>query len=77
MNNQGDIKIHSDLSKLNQSKSSPIKMYPGGVHLSRTMGSIEAKTKELGGNHHIVTNDPEIVSFEITPAHDFLVLGSS
>ena len=41
------------------------------------MGNVESKTKELGGNRNIVTNDPEIMSFEITPSHDFVVLGSS
>ena len=54
-----------------------MKMYPGGIKLSRTMGSAESKIKELGGNNNIVTSDPEITSFELKAEHDFLLLGSN
>lgn len=50
-------------------------MFPGRLSVSRTFGDIEAKLPRFGGNPRVIVAEPEIMSFSITNAHDFIVLG--
>lgn len=44
--------------------------------MCRTFGDPEAKFEFRGGNPNVVKAEPEITSFQISKAHDFIVLGS-
>lgn len=53
----------------------PLRVLPGRLSVSRTFGDAEAKIAKYGGNPNVVVATPEIKSFKITSAHDFIVLG--
>ena len=54
----------------------PHRVFPGRLSVSRTIGDLEAKDPELGGNPSVVIATPEIKCFKISPEHDFIILGS-
>jgi protein phosphatase 2C family protein 2/3 len=55
----------------------PVRVYPGGLSLSRSIGDLTAKVEEFGGNPGVVVCDPEVVSFEVDPVdHLYLTLCS-
>ncbi len=45
--------------------------------MSRSIGDIEAKIPELGGNPKVLIATPDIVSFKIKYDTDFIILGSN
>jgi hypothetical protein len=45
--------------------------------VSRCFGDIEAKVFELGGNSKVLIATPDIISFKIIEASDFIVFGSN
>jgi protein phosphatase 2C family protein 2/3 len=53
-----------------------LRVFPGRLSVSRTIGDIEAKLEQFGGNIKVVSSEPEIKSFKITEDHDFIVLAS-
>jgi protein phosphatase PTC2/3 len=53
----------------------PIRVLPGRLSVSRTFGDPEAKLEYKGGNPNVVIADPEIKVFQITKAHDYIMLG--
>ncbi|CAG9313709.1 unnamed protein product [Blepharisma stoltei] len=57
-------------------KSKIYRVLPGRLSVSRTIGDIEAKNFEMGGNPGVVISTPEIRKFEIKPEYDFIMLGS-
>ena len=54
----------------------PIRVLPGRLSVCRTFGDPEAKLEFRGGNPNVVKADPEILQFQISKLHDFIVLGS-
>jgi protein phosphatase 2C family protein 2/3 len=53
----------------------PYRVLPGRLSVSRTFGDPEAKLAKYGGNTNVVIAVPDIISFELTNDHDFLVMG--
>eukprot|EP01017_Pseudomicrothorax_dubius_P006038 TRINITY_DN11664_c0_g1_i9.p1 TRINITY_DN11664_c0_g1~~TRINITY_DN11664_c0_g1_i9.p1 ORF type:complete len:255 (-),score=46.00 TRINITY_DN11664_c0_g1_i9:98-814(-) len=54
----------------------PYRVFPGGLSLSRSIGDLESKDSRYGGMQNTVISEPEIMCFEITKEHDFIVLAS-
>jgi protein phosphatase 2C family protein 2/3 len=54
----------------------PHRVIPGRLSVSRAIGDAHAKVPKVGGNPNVITSEPEIKYFKITPAHDFIVMGS-
>ena len=44
----------------------PLRIYPGKLSVSRTIGDIEAKEEDFGGIKNIVSSEPEIRKFRLT-----------
>ena len=55
----------------------PCRVLPGRLAVTRSMGDIEAKLPELGGNPKAVIATPEIRSFSINTESDFILLASA
>lgn len=53
----------------------PMRVFPGWLSVSRTIGDIEAKFEKFGGNPRVVISDVEIQVHEITAEDDFILLG--
>jgi len=67
--------ISSRFSKTGKSEIiGPYRVRPGGLSVSRTFGDAEAKFGP-DGNPNVVIAVPDITSFKVTAAHDFIVLG--
>lgn len=54
----------------------PIRVLPGRLSVSRTLGDAEAKMSFKGGNMNVVKAEPEIVQFQIKNNNDFILLAS-
>lgn len=66
----------SPTNLLTQSYSmGPIRVLPGRLSVSRTLGDIEAKLKKYGGAPNIIIAEPEIKSFKLQADYDFIFLG--
>jgi protein phosphatase 2C family protein 2/3 len=53
----------------------PLRVFPGKLSVSRTIGDIEAKDQSLGGNPNVIIALPEIKYFDITCKNDFILIG--
>lgn len=53
----------------------PLRVKPGKLSVSRTIGDIEAKHPQFGGNPDVVIGIPEIKYFEINDHYDFILIG--
>lgn len=53
----------------------PLRVVPGKLSVSRTIGDVEAKDFRLGGNPNVVIGTPEIKYFDINSNNDFIVIG--
>lgn len=53
----------------------PLRVFPGKLSVSRTIGDIEAKEPAFGGNPNVVIALPEIKYFDITYKNDFILIG--
>jgi serine/threonine protein phosphatase PrpC len=53
----------------------PWRVQPGGLSVSRTFGDIESKDIKFGGKKGVVEALPDVVEFELTDDHNFLVMG--
>lgn len=62
------LKVNSDKPELGC--ASKTKKLPG----TRCFGLVRSKLADLGGNPHAITPDPDMVSFEVKPEHQQLVL---
>lgn len=54
----------------------PIRVLPGRLSVSRTFGDCVAKLERYGGNPGCVIATPEIRTFSLSEATDFILLGS-
>lgn len=59
-----------------KSTQGPMRVFPGRLSVSRTIGDVLAKTQEFGGNSKVVIGVPEVKVFNITSDHDFIVIAS-
>ena len=53
----------------------PLRVAPGKLSVSRTIGDIEAKNQKFGGNSNVIISTPEIKYFDISSSNDFIVIG--
>ena len=60
----------------NKENNSVSRVFPGRLSVTRTIGDIDAKIPEFGGNPNVVLAVPEIKIFRIHSNTDFVVLAS-
>lgn len=53
----------------------PLRVKPGKLSVSRTIGDLESKLPQFGGNPDVVIGIPEIKYFELNNYYDFIILG--
>jgi protein phosphatase 2C family protein 2/3 len=71
-------KLHvEDKSTLNDQEFiiGPLRVFPGKLSVTRTLGDIEAKDPEFEGIPNCISFEPEIAKFTIDKNDDFLFLG--
>ena len=64
----------SDLKNNHTNKT--VRVFPGGLAISRSFGDARSKLYDLNGNPNTIICEPEINEFKITNEHDFIVIGS-
>ena len=52
----------------------PLRVSPGKLSVSRTIGDIEAKDPKFGGNPNVIISIPEIKYFDNTDKNDFILI---
>ena len=52
----------------------PLRVSPGKLSVSRTIGDIEAKDRKYGGNPNVIISIPEIKYFDNTDKNDFILI---
>ena len=52
----------------------PLRVIPGKLSVSRTIGDIEAKDPKFGGNPNVIISIPEIKYFDNTDKNDFILI---
>ena len=58
----------------NSSVVGPLRVSPGKLSVSRTIGDIEAKDRKYGGNPNVIISIPEIKYFDNTDKNDFILI---
>ncbi len=58
----------------NSSVIGPLRVSPGKLSVSRTIGDIEAKDPKFGGNPNVIISIPEIKYFDNTDKNDFILI---
>ena len=58
----------------NTSIIGPLRVSPGKLSVSRTIGDIEAKDPKCGGNPNVIISIPEIKYFDNTDKNDFILI---
>ena len=58
----------------NSSVVGPLRVSPGKLSVSRTIGDIEAKDPKFGGNPNVIISIPEIKYFDNTDKNDFILI---
>ena len=70
-------KIYQSVGQVNANPVlGPYRVFPGRLSVSRTIGDIEAKSPNYGGNNKVLISVPEIKAFKIHPEYEFLILAS-
>lgn len=67
-------KTTGKMEKFNQIRYGPHRVNPGGLSLSRSIGDLPSKAREIGGNPNCLVSCPEITQFKISRECDFMVL---
>ena len=57
-------------------KKTITRVFPGRLSVSRTIGDIDAKISQFGGNPDAIIAIPEIKKFKINTENDFIILAS-
>ena len=63
------------LQTLFQGVELPLRVYPGGLSVSRSFGDIQAKLPSYGGKPSVLIASPEIRIRMIEPNVDFIFMG--
>ena len=81
-NNGKVYQTQTVLNKFNHSNNTenillgPFRVFPGRLSVSRTIGDIEAKFENFGGNQNVIISDPDIFKYDLNQDDiDFLILG--
>eukprot|EP00828_Plagiopyla_frontata_P026870 TRINITY_DN35027_c0_g1_i1.p1 TRINITY_DN35027_c0_g1~~TRINITY_DN35027_c0_g1_i1.p1 ORF type:complete len:154 (-),score=23.93 TRINITY_DN35027_c0_g1_i1:90-551(-) len=69
--------LTKELQQLYNSDEPIIRILPGKLNVTRTIGDGQAKLAKFGGKEGVILSQPEIFSFSITSAIDFALLGSA
>eukprot|EP00330_Aristerostoma_sp_ATCC50986_P009668 CAMPEP_0114584758 /NCGR_PEP_ID=MMETSP0125-20121206/8406_1 /TAXON_ID=485358 ORGANISM="Aristerostoma sp., Strain ATCC 50986" /NCGR_SAMPLE_ID=MMETSP0125 /ASSEMBLY_ACC=CAM_ASM_000245 /LENGTH=175 /DNA_ID=CAMNT_0001779365 /DNA_START=1057 /DNA_END=1584 /DNA_ORIENTATION=- len=56
--------------------TTPHRIFPGKLSVSRAFGDIEAKYVSYGGNPDVLISKPEITNMKLAKDYDFIVMGS-
>ena len=62
-------------NNLNTHIIGPLRVLPGKLSVSRTLGDFEAKDPDFGGNPNVIISTPEIKYFDINDKNDFILIG--
>ncbi len=62
-------------NNLNTHIIGPLRVFPGKLSVSRTLGDFEAKDPNFGGNPNVIISTPEIKYFDINDKNDFILIG--
>ena len=77
-NNNYTSNYSNNKSNTNNNRSSsvvgPLRVSPGKLSVSRTIGDIEAKDRKYGGNPNVIISIPEIKYFDNTDKNDFILI---
>ena len=76
-NNRRSTASNSSYNSSNNRNSSvvgPLRVSPGKLSVSRTIGDIEAKDPKFGGNPNVIISIPEIKYFDNTDKNDFILI---
>ena len=71
-NNSNKISTTININK--NSVMGPLRVSPGKLSVSRTIGDIEAKDPKYGGNPNVIISIPEIKYFDNTDKNDFILI---
>jgi serine/threonine protein phosphatase PrpC len=71
--NSNNKKININYNKTS-SIIGPLRVSPGKLSVSRTIGDIEAKDPKFGGNPNVIISIPEIKYFDNTDKNDFILI---
>ena len=52
----------------------PLRIMPGKLSVSRTIGDIEGKEAEYGGRKGVISHEPDIRKFRLAGKEDFIIL---
>ena len=52
----------------------PMRVFPGGLAITRAIGNPYAKLSELGGRPGVITAVPDIKSYKISDNDDFMII---
>ena len=77
-NNNGSNSNQNDTNnnQINQILIGPYRVLPGRLSVSRTIGDIEAKSIQFGGNPQVIIPLPDVFSFDLQKIDiDFIILG--
>ena len=75
--NNNNISTNNRITISNNKNSSiigPLRVSPGKLSVSRTIGDIEAKNPKFGGNPNVIISIPEIKYFDNTDKNDFILI---
>ena len=67
-------RINATNNNRNSSVIGPLRVSPGKLSVSRTIGDIEAKDPKFGGNPNVIISIPEIKYFDNTDKNDFILI---
>jgi protein phosphatase 2C family protein 2/3 len=76
-NYNSNISNRISINNNNRNSSSvvgPLRVSPGKLSVSRTIGDIEAKDPKFGGNPNVIISIPEIKYFDNTDKNDFILI---
>ena len=82
-NRSGNSNSHNNSSYSNNNRTNynkpssiigPLRVTPGKLSVSRTIGDIEAKDPKFGGNPNVIISIPEIKYFDNTDKNDFILI---
>ena len=54
----------------------PLRVYPGGLAITRAFGNPHAKLLQFGGKPGTIISVPDIATFTLTDQDDFIAIGS-
>ena len=72
--NYSNNRTNTNNNNRSSSVVGPLRVSPGKLSVSRTIGDIEAKDRKYGGNPNVIISIPEIKYFDNTDKNDFILI---